>query len=362
MANSLGAHGVGIGLFGSNFAKESLGRGVSQFQSKGSWSGGDWYPLSALNLPTLVRNIPSLVSRGRMIQDYDVVISELGSAWQAIWFKSFNRVPILLDEHNVEWHLMRQLQVSSGNPHPWERLRTYERVCHRIFDHITVVSNVDKHSFEAEGTPSHKITTVPNGVDTGEFRPDATAREQLRSEYGVQNDCPLLMYMGSFKFFPNVDAINTILRTIFPQAKELIPNLRLMVIGPGSESIPLGGTPDIISPGVVERSVLPSYINCADICIAPLRFGSGTRFKILEWMACGKAVIATRRAAEGIDVTHGKDIILEDDTSKYPVLVSNIWKDGELNAAIGRNARTLVEENYSWEKCIAPLERSLRTL
>ena len=79
-------------------------------------------------------------------------------------------------------------------------------------------------------------------------------------------------------------------------------------------------------------------------------------------MACGRAVIATRKAAEGIDVTHGDDVILEDDIEKYPAVIADLCQDRNLRKRLGENARTFVEKTYGWEKCVAPLERWLRTL
>ena len=362
MAAYLASRGIEVGLFGSRFAEESLAPRMSQFQSSSTWSGGDWYPLSVMNAPTLVKNVPSLIRQSKTLGRYDAIISELGTAWKALWFKEINRLPIVLDEHNVEWQLMRQQELSAGRSYAWRRLRMYERVCHAAFDQVTVVSATDKAAFEADGTPGEKMTVVSNGVDTVAFRPDAGLGQMIRKEYGLSQDDPLIMYMGSLKFFPNVDAVGSILKTIYPGARALVPNLRLMITGPGSEDLPNPTPNEIITTGVVDRALLPSYINAADLCMAPLRFGSGTRFKILEWMACGRAVIATRKAAEGIDVTHGDDVILEDDIEKYPAVIADLCQDRNLRKRLGENARTFVEKTYGWEKCVAPLERWLRTL
>ena len=316
------------------------------------------YPLSMKSLLGLTKTIPSLIRQTRELRGYDAIISELGSAWQVLGSKEISRLPMVLDEHNVEWHLMRQQEISLGKPCPWRRLRTYERICHAAFDHVLVVSPLDKAIFEADATPSQKMTIVPNGVDTVIFRPNAELGQTIRNEYRLGQDDPLLMYMGSLKFFPNVDAVSSILKTIYPKARAMVPNLKLMITGPGSEDL---STPhEVILTGVVDRYSLPSYINAADLCLAPLRFGSGTRFKILEWMACGKAIIATRKAVEGIEVTHGDNVILEDDIEEYPALISNLCRNQSLRTTLGKNARALVERAYGWERCVAPLEKSLR--
>jgi glycosyltransferase involved in cell wall biosynthesis len=361
IAKFLASRGIEIGLFGSRFAEESLGPQVSQCQIFRRWSGGDWYPLSIKNSPTLARNIPSLLRQSRTLESYDAIISELGTAWQALWCKKINRLPIVLDEHNVEWHLMRQQELSSGKPSAWRRLRTYEGICHAAFDHVLVVSAIDKSVFEANGSLGQKMTIVPNGVDTIVFRSNVELGQMVREAHGLGQDDQLLMYMGSLKFFPNVDAISSILKTIFPKARALVPDLKLMIVGPGSEDLS-DHAQDVISTGVVDRSSLPSYINAADLCLAPLRFGSGTRFKILEWMACSKAIIASRKAVEGIEVTDGENVILEDDIEEYPALISSLCHNHNLRTRLGENARALVEKTYGWERCVAPLEDLLRSL
>lgn len=360
MAKFLASRGITVGLFGSRFAMESLGTSISQFQYLDRWSGGDWYPLSIRSSPTLIRSIPSLLRKSQVLETYDAIVSELGAAWQVLGFKGISHMPIILDEHNVEWYLMRQQEFSSGVPKPWSRLRTYERICHATFDHVLVVSEVDKMTFESDGTPLQKMTIVPNGVDTTVFRPNFKLGQKIRSDYGLRQDDCLVMYMGSLKFFPNVDAVSSILKTIYPKAMAIVPNLKLMIVGPGSEDLTKSAPHEIISTGVVDRSLLPSYINSADVCLAPLRFGSGTRFKILEWMACGRAIIATKKAVEGIEVTHDENIILEDDLGEYPTLISNLCYDHDLRTKLGKNARDFVERTYAWENCVAPLERLLR--
>jgi polysaccharide biosynthesis protein PslH len=362
MAKFLASSGMQVDLLGSRFGEELMVPNMSQRQSFGAWSGGDWYPFSVKGVPMLMKSAPALMRQLRLLRRYDVIIAELGSAWQGLCSKQVNRLPVVLDEHNVEWDLMRQQEASAGTPHPWKRLRSYERICQAAFDNTLVVSAIDKIAFEADGTPAEKMTVVPNGVDTVAFRPDAELGQAIRSKYELRQDEPLVMYMGSLKFFPNVDAVASILKTIYPKARALVPNLRLMITGPGSDALSNPAPDEIITTGVVDRSLLPSYINAADLCIAPLRFGSGTRFKILEWMACGKAIIATRKAAEGIEVTHDHNLILEDDLEEYPALISKLCRDPALRATLGKNARAFVEKTYAWEICFAPLEKLLRRL
>ena len=362
IARTLASSGIQVDLYGSRFDNELISSHMSQRQSFAGWSGGDWYPLSLKSSLAMVKNLPSITHRRRTFVDYDAILTELGTAWQILFNKWIVGVPLVLDEHNVEWDLLRQQELSTGRPQPWRRLRSYERICHRVFDHVLVVSRHDEDVFEAEGTSKEKMRVIPNGVDTSLFHPDFEAGQLIRKRIRVGPDTPLLMYMGSMKFFPNVDAVDALLGSIFPKSRQTVPSLRLMLTGPGTTELPVTNDDETIVTGVVERTSLPSYINAADICLAPLRFGSGTRFKILEWMACGKAIVATKKAVEGIEVTHQDNIILEDNVSKYPGWISELALDVKIRERLGTRARAFIEERYSWEKCIQPLGELLRNL
>jgi glycosyltransferase involved in cell wall biosynthesis len=95
----------------------------------------------------------------------------------------------------------------------------------------------------------------------------------------------------------------------------------------------------------------------ADICIAPICSGSGTRLKILEYMAMGKPVISTSKGAEGIDYTHGLNIVIEDEIERYPEIIHQLVADETRCSDLGRNALKLVREKYDWQIYRKSLEK-----
>jgi len=201
---------------------------------------------------------------------------------------------------------------------------------------------------------------VPDGVDTQVFRNDPVLGRLTRDEYMIGQDTSLALYMGSMRYFPNVDAARTIIGQIFPQARKAVPTLRMMILGAASQRVLGTGNQDLIIANGVPHREVPAIVNAADICIAPLRYGSGIKFKVLEWMACGKVVIATSKAAEGIGVTNGREIIIEDDFEKYPALISRLLDDPPYANEIGQNARQFVLKNLDWDICSEPLLRYIR--
>jgi glycosyltransferase involved in cell wall biosynthesis len=361
LAKSLAQNSVQVDLFGSNFDLSGMPKNTRQFRLYTDYSGGHWFPITARGILAMIRRSPSVGRVARLLRDYDFVISELGAAWQVLPLSPLRKTPLILDEHNVEWQLMRQMEAFSSERHPWSRLRLYERVCHLAFDRVLVVSGRDSAFFQEDGTPAEKLITVPDGVDTEVFRDDPTLRRVIRDEYSIGSDVPLLLYMGSMRYFPNVDAARTIIERIFPEAKKSVPSLKMMILGGASQRILGTGSPDVIVVNEVIHTEVPAIVNAADVCIAPLRYGSGIKFKVLEWMACGKVVIATRKAAEGIDVTNGREIIIEDDLDMYPTLISRLLSNPEYASEIGRNARQFVVKSLDWGVCSEPLLRYIHS-
>ena len=111
-------------------------------------------------------------------------------------------------------------------------------------------------------------------------------------------------------------------------------------------------------PGYVDD--IKSVIASADICIAPIRSGSGTRIKILEYMAMGKPVITTSKGAEGIEYTDGLNIIIEDRIENYPEIIRHLLDDEKKRLALGREGRKLITEKYDWEMYRKRLEKIYR--
>jgi glycosyltransferase involved in cell wall biosynthesis len=94
------------------------------------------------------------------------------------------------------------------------------------------------------------------------------------------------------------------------------------------------------------------YVADAAIYVVPLRMGSGTRLKVLEAMAMGKAIVSTTRGVEGIDLTNGRDVMIADSSKDFARVSAALLRDPERRAELGRNARQLAEQKYDWRKII----------
>jgi glycosyltransferase involved in cell wall biosynthesis len=101
---------------------------------------------------------------------------------------------------------------------------------------------------------------------------------------------------------------------------------------------------------------LRSEIERATVVIAPLRIGGGTRLKILEGMAHGKPIVSTSIGAEGLAVAHGRDMLLADTPEAFAHEIGRVLTEPELGAKLGRAARQLAEDRYSWRTAASALE------
>ena len=152
-----------------------------------------------------------------------------------------------------------------------------------------------------------------------------------------------VLFFGSFRHQPNVDALRFLLQEIWPHLQHERPQAALDLMGPGIPDWPrqypnvrvLGFQPDI-RPILAEASVV----------IAPLRFGSGVKIKILESMALGKAVVTTSIGAEGIEAQPGTDFIVADDAQALASETVRLLANPSIRASLGQHARQFIQIHH----------------
>jgi glycosyltransferase involved in cell wall biosynthesis len=103
-------------------------------------------------------------------------------------------------------------------------------------------------------------------------------------------------------------------------------------------------------------------VHRAAVYVVPLRIGGGTRLKIFEAMAMGKAVVSTTIGAEGLPVHPGQDILIADDPGEFADTTIRLLGDPGRREELGRTARELVTRTYSWDAVVQPFENVLKTL
>lgn len=257
------------------------------------------------------------------------------------------RVPVVLFEHNVEAILWRRQAAHQRNPlarllYGLEaaKMLRYESAVIRRFERVVAVSEIDARWFRARVSPS-RVSIVPTGVDTAQYS---------RLEPG-ECDEHLIVFVGSMDWGPNVDAVVHFCKTILPSVRERIPNVRFRIVGrnPGaavrslaSESVEVTGSVD---------SVIP-HLQQAAVVVVPLRAGGGTRLKILEAMAMGKAIVSTTIGAEGLNLKDGSEIILADQPGSFAAAVVRLMRNENERRTIEENAAAVAQKR-DWEHSAA---------
>jgi len=203
---------------------------------------------------------------------------------------------------------------------------------------FTVVSEAERDFMRAFAPADARIEVIPNGVDTAANRPDPRIIPQENS----------LIYTGSITYKANEDAVRYFIGDVLPLMRERIPQARFTVTG-GTGSVDIHDL--TAQPGVSFSGYLPSVaeaIQRAWALVVPLRIGGGTRLKILEAMALGTPVIATRKGVEGLDVVPDQHFLLADTAPTFADAVCRLLSDSALRARLSADGRALVEEKFDW--------------
>lgn len=264
--------------------------------------------------------------------------------------------PKILFTHNVEAAIWRRHYEVTRNPVwkaiswlEWRKMEAAERRYLRLADRVLAVSETDRAVFASFLDPG-KLTVIPTGVDVDYFQP--MPGEEVANS---------LVFTGSMDWLPNEDGILYFVETILPLIKQQCPDVHLEVVGRSpsrtlqslaerEKNVRLTGWVEDIRPFLARDAV----------CIVPLRIGGGTRLKIFEAMAMGKAVVSTSIGAEGLPVRHGEDILLADTPADFASSVLSLLRDANQRARLGTAARALVQEKYSWPKVAESFSRALQ--
>ncbi len=175
---------------------------------------------------------------------------------------------------------------------------------------------------------------------------------------------PWVVFSANFEYHPNADAVEFLVREIWPLVRRHDPDLRLRLVGRGDASIR-----HLLPRGAVEQTGIEitgavanarAEIAQARIVVAPLRAGSGTRIKILEAWAAARPVIATPLAAEGLTVREGINIALASGPGEFAAEIIRLLGDPPARGALAAGGRSTFENHYSWETVWKNLDISLQ--
>lgn len=252
-------------------------------------------------------------------------------------------IPAVLNEHNVESALLQSRIAAETSA--WRRaflqarragLTRFESGACLDAGRVLACSDLDAERLRALA-PGTAVTVVPNGVDTTALRPDLDSSTEPDS----------LLFVGHMGWFPNRDGIEYFNREVMPLLAGR-RELRVDVVGRKDGYMPGGD----IAPGIrFEGFVtdLEARLHRAAAFIVPLRLGSGTRLKVLEAMAVGKAIVSTSKGVEGLGLVDGEHALIADTPEAFAAAVECVLDDPTLRSRLGIAARRMAVTHYDWQ-------------
>jgi len=266
-------------------------------------------------------------------------------------------LPVSVAAHNVESQIWKRRAEHDRSligrfffQSQAAKMERFERQALRRANLLTTVSNEDARQLLSWDLPN--VTVVENGVDVEYFRPAEASREEPGE----------LLFLASLDWFPNQDALWYFVDDIFPLIRRSQQDVRLRVAGrrlPAAQAERLRVATGVEFCGELA-DVRPAYERAA-LVVVPLRIGGGSRLKILEAFAAGKAVVSTSIGAEGLTAQDQRDLYLADTPQEFARAVLYLLGDKAGRERLGKNGRALVEAQYSWEPLAAKMERAWRS-
>ncbi|HEY5617957.1 MAG TPA: glycosyltransferase [Vicinamibacterales bacterium] len=314
-------------------------RGDTEFAAAVARSWLSSYPVDLWKwrVPSLRSEVRNLIDRGAV----DLCISDF--LFAAVNVPMQGPVPVVLFEHNVEYLIWQRLCAVESRRWrralieiEWRKLRAREADACARADLTVAVSEDDRRRLEALA-PGIRAVTVPTGVDTNYFTTN-----------GHRERAAHLVFSGSMDWHPNEDAVMHFADVVLPRIRAQVPDASFTIVGrnPSPRVRELAQRAGIVVTGTVD-DVRP-WIGEAAVYVVPVRAGSGTRLKIFEALAMGKAVVSTTVGAEGLGLEPARHFLCADDPAAFADAVISLLRDADRRRALGQAGRSLVELNYSW--------------
>ena len=168
-----------------------------------------------------------------------------------------------------------------------------------------------------------------------------------------------LAFIGSYNHEPNIDAVNYFVKNVYPLLSKRLKTT-LYLIGPNKERILNLESKNVFVTGKIEN--LNSILNKVDIAISPLRYGAGTKGKILTYAMHNLPVICSKISVEGTDFQDSKDCIIVDpeDANKFVDAIEKVFLEKKLKFKLSKNLNNKYIEKYSFDKGFEYLDTDFR--
>lgn len=306
-------------------------------------------------LQTAFSSYPFLVVRNHVPETIKAVRKELAETkYDLIHAETFymmphipeTKIPILLVEQTIEYlgyesfadkisflPIRQILKIDIAKIRRWEEF--YWKSCTQL-----ITMSEEDRQFIGQTVDTRKIDVVSNGVDVAWF---AEKKRRLP-------EAPTVLSVGTFNWLPNVEAVNFLVKKVWPFIKQKMPQTKLWIVGNAP-------TPEIFEYQKKDTSItitggipdIRDAFSQAHVLVAPVFSGKGTRYKILEAMAAGTPIVATDIAVEGLDVTNRVHVLTSNTPEGIADLTMEVLQNPELQNQLAKNGKTFVTSKYDWE-------------
>lgn len=312
---------------------------------------------TARNTGRVLRGVPPLTDRfggfagqiGSLIRShrYDVAIVE--HFWCAAYLEQLAPVSskMVLDLHNIESVLHERCARAARGPAAMAH-RIFQKAASDLenqwfprYDRLLTASDADAQTARRIAPAAH-ITVYPNAIPLIP-QPDVAERD-------------IVAFSGNLAYHPNMAAIHFFQRDIWPMLRRRSTGLKWRLIGKNPDAVRkhTNGDARIEVSGPVINAI--EELARAKVVVIPLLAGSGTRFKLIEAWAAGRAVVSTRVGAEGLPARHRENLLLADDARSFAESVWLLLGAPDLRRQLGQAGRRLYEAEFTWDRAWTKLD------
>lgn len=295
----------------------------------------------------LVMSVKKEISQEIKKNQYDLIHVETFYMMPSI---PKTKIPIILVEQTIEYLGYEKFAQKITKRFPVfkpvlqldiSKIKFWEKHYWKTCDRLVTVSDDDRQFIKQVEPEVRDIEVVSNGIDLDFFKAGAGKRAVK----------PTILFVGTFHWLPNVEAVEFLVKKVWPQIKKAVPNVQLRIVGSSpTKEIAGYGREDkqIVVTGMVED--IRSEYSSAWALLAPVFSGKGTRYKVLEAMASQTPVVGTSIALEGINAEADVHFAQADDADSMAKETIKLLKNAKLRQQYGKKGCDLVKKKFSWDE------------